>query len=36
MSRSSARPSLSATVICKNEADKIRGCLESVRFCDEV
>ncbi|GAB6062345.1 glycosyltransferase family 2 protein [Deferrisoma palaeochoriense] len=23
-------------MICKNEADKIRGCLESVRFCDEV
>ena len=27
---------LSATVICKDEAEKIRGCLESVRFCDEV
>lgn len=36
MPRSPARPRLSATVICKNEADKIRGCLESVRFCDEV
>lgn len=32
----SDRPRLSATVICKDEADKIRGCLESVRFCDEV
>lgn len=31
-----ARPRLSATVICKDEAEKIRGCLESVRFCDEV
>ncbi len=30
------RPKLSATVICRDEADKIRGCLESVRFCDEV
>jgi glycosyltransferase involved in cell wall biosynthesis len=30
------RPLLSATVICKDEVDKIRGCLESVRFCDEV
>lgn len=30
------RPKLSATVICQDEADKIRGCLESVRFCDEV
>ncbi len=29
-------PALTATVICKDEADKIRGCLESVRFCDEV
>ncbi len=31
-----APPRLSATVICKDEAEKIRGCLESVRFCDEV
>ncbi|MHB8764273.1 MAG: glycosyltransferase family 2 protein [Deferrisomatales bacterium] len=30
------RPRLSATVICKDEVEKIRGCLESVRFCDEV
>jgi glycosyltransferase involved in cell wall biosynthesis len=30
------RPVLSATVVCRNEADKIRRCLESVRFCDEV
>ena len=30
------RPRLSATVICRDEADKIRGCLERVRFCDEV
>lgn len=30
------RPKLSATVICKNEVEKIRGALESVRFCDEV
>ncbi len=30
------RPRLSATVICRDEAAKIRGALESVRFCDEV
>ncbi|GAB4271954.1 MAG: glycosyltransferase family 2 protein [Deferrisomatales bacterium] len=29
-------PRLSATLICRDEADKIRGALESVRFCDEV
>lgn len=29
-------PLLSATVICQDEVDKIRGCLESLRFCDEV
>lgn len=27
---------LSATVICKDEAEKIRGCLESLWFCDEI
>lgn len=32
----SGRPTLSATVICRDEAEKLRGCLESVRFCDEV
>ena len=32
----SAPPRLSATIICKNEVEKIRGALESVRFCDEV
>jgi glycosyltransferase involved in cell wall biosynthesis len=31
-----ARPRLSATVICKDEAEKIRGCLKSLRFCDEI
>jgi glycosyltransferase involved in cell wall biosynthesis len=30
------QPLLSATIICKDEVDKIRGALESVRFCDEV
>ncbi len=32
----SSRPRLSATVICKDEVEKIRGCLESLRFCDEI
>jgi glycosyltransferase involved in cell wall biosynthesis len=27
---------ISATVITYNEADKIRGCLESVKWCDEI
>lgn len=31
-----AWPRLSATVICRDEAAKIRGCLESLAFCDEV
>ncbi len=31
-----ALPTLSATVICQDEAEKIRGCLESLRFCDEI
>lgn len=30
------KPQLSATIICKDEVEKIRGALESVRFCDEV
>jgi glycosyltransferase involved in cell wall biosynthesis len=30
------RTTLSATIICRDEAEKIRGALESVRFCDEV
>ncbi len=30
------RPRLTATVICRDEAPKIRDALESVRFCDEV
>lgn len=30
------RPLLSATIICKNEVEKIRDALQSVRFCDEV
>ena len=34
--RDGSRPLLSATVICKDEEEKIRGALESVRFCDEV
>jgi len=29
-------PRLSATIICKDEVEKIRGALTSVRFCDEV
>lgn len=29
-------PRLSATIICRDEVEKIRGALESVRFCDEV
>ena len=36
MNREAQRPKLSATVICQDEAEKIRGCLDSVRFCDEV
>ncbi len=36
MKNEAPRPRLSATVICQDEAEKIRGCLESVRFCDEV
>ena len=36
VTRAANKPLLTATVICKDEADKIRGCLESVRFCDEV
>jgi glycosyltransferase involved in cell wall biosynthesis len=31
-----AQPLISATIICKNEVEKIRGALNSVRFCDEV
>lgn len=31
-----ARPTLSAFVICKDEADGIGACLESLRFCDEI
>jgi glycosyltransferase involved in cell wall biosynthesis len=31
-----AGPLLSATIICRDEIEKIRGALESVRFCDEV
>jgi glycosyltransferase involved in cell wall biosynthesis len=34
--RESHRPLLSATVVCRDEAAKIRECLESVRFCDEI
>ena len=34
--RDADKPLLSATIICQDEAEKIRGCLESVRFCDEV
>lgn len=30
------RPGLSAMVICQNEARRIRPCLESLRFCDEI
>lgn len=36
MNPDTPRPRLSATIICQDEAEKIRGCLESVRFCDEV
>lgn len=36
MAAADPRPRLSATIICRDEADKIRGALESVRFCDEV
>lgn len=35
-STSASNPTLTATLICKNEVDKIREALESVRFCDEV
>ncbi|MBI5441039.1 MAG: glycosyltransferase family 2 protein [Deltaproteobacteria bacterium] len=34
--RGEGRPLLSATIVCRDEIEKIRGALESVRFCDEV
>lgn len=30
------RPGISAIVVCFNEEDRIRGCLESLRWCDEI
>lgn len=34
--RAETTPLISATIICKNEVEKIRAALNSVRFCDEV
>jgi glycosyltransferase involved in cell wall biosynthesis len=31
-----SRPEISAIVVCYNEEDRIRDCLESLRWCDEV
>jgi hypothetical protein len=31
-----ARPAVSCTIVCQNEASKIRECLDSVRWCEEV
>ena len=31
-----AAPSISVCVVCRNEADKLAGCLDSVRWADEV
>jgi glycosyltransferase involved in cell wall biosynthesis len=31
-----ATPSISVCVVCRNEADKLAGCLDSVRWADEV
>jgi glycosyltransferase involved in cell wall biosynthesis len=31
-----ARPKISAVVVCYNEEDRIRDCLESLRWCDEI
>jgi glycosyltransferase involved in cell wall biosynthesis len=32
----SATPTVSAIVVCFNEENNIRGCLESLRWCDEI
>lgn len=32
----SPRPEISAIVVCFNEEDNIRDCLESLRWCDEI
>jgi hypothetical protein len=31
-----ARPAVTCTIVCQNEASKIRECLDSVRWCEEV
>src|ERR671924_494162 len=31
-----AHPTVSAIVVCFNEEDNIGGCLESLRWCDEI
>jgi glycosyltransferase involved in cell wall biosynthesis len=36
LSSAGARPTVSAIVVCFNEEQKIRDCLESVRWCDEI
>jgi len=30
------RPGLSACIVARDEADRLPGCLESLRFCDEI
>lgn len=35
-SRPTERPGISAMIICQNEARRIRPCLESVSWCDEI
>ena len=34
--RTSSRPTVSAIVVCFNEERNIAGCLESLRWCDEI
>ena len=36
MNSESARPTVSAIVVCFNEEANIRDCLESLRWCDEI
>lgn len=36
MNSESARPTVSAIVVCFNEEENIRDCLESLRWCDEI
>lgn len=36
MNSEAARPTVSAIVVCFNEEENIRDCLESLRWCDEI